>query len=120
MPTLGDLMSVGRSAGGSLRDLAQGASNAAAGQVSMPVDAVAALLRAAGLPVPQDPVGSSEWMARMGLTREPQGKFAGSLGESLGGAVPGLAGMRAGGAAARLVDDALAGKATGLIPAGQR
>jgi hypothetical protein len=78
------------------------------------VDALAALMRAAGVPVPEDAVGSSEWMRRMGLTREPEGKLAGSLGESLGGAVPGLVGMKAAGATARLVDDALAGKALGL------
>lgn len=120
MPTLGELMNAGRSAGNSLRDFAQGASNSVAGNVSMPVDALASLLRAAGVPVPEDAVGSSEWMRKMGLTREPEGKLAGSLGESLGGAVPGLVGARAAGPAARLVDDALAGKATGLAAIGQR
>lgn len=109
-----------RRGGAAAHDLLQGVSNAAASNVSGPVDAIAGLLRATGVPVPEDAVGSATWMTRHGLTRQPQSKLAGAIGESLGGVVPGLAGVRAAGPAARLVDDALAGKATGLLPIGQR
>jgi hypothetical protein len=77
-----------------LIDLLQGASNAAASNISAPVDGVAWLLRKAGLNV-QNPVGGSDWMAQRGLTREPQNRLAGILGESLGGVAPLLAAAKA-------------------------
>lgn len=88
---------------GYLRDTAQGASNGAAGTVSMPVDAMAWLLRAAGVPVGNTPFGGSEWMRQMGLTREPESKFAGTIGESLGAMAPNMLPIRAADAARVLV-----------------
>ena len=44
------------------RDVAQGASNSIAGNVSAPVDGLAWLLRKAGVPMPSNPVGGSDWM----------------------------------------------------------
>lgn len=67
-----------------LLDYIQALSNSAASTVSGPVDLIAMGLRAAGVPVPQDAVLSSEWMARRGLTKEvPQGA-ARVLGETTG------------------------------------
>jgi hypothetical protein len=72
------------------RDVAQGASNAVAGNVSAPVDGIAWLLRKAGLGnvVGDAPVGGSEWMSRMGLTAPPVNELAGLAGETLGMAAP--------------------------------
>lgn len=70
-----------------LLDFIQGASNAAASNVSAPVDGIAWLLRKAGLPIPASPVGGSDWMAQNGLTRQTNG-VAGLLGESVGGVLP--------------------------------
>lgn len=87
MPTLLDLLrdkqfrsDVASNAG----SLAQAASNSIAGNVGVPIDALAWLLRKGGLPVPSNPVGGTDWMAQKGLTREvPEGapKMAG---ETLG------------------------------------
>lgn len=52
-----------------LRNTAQSASNTVSEGVSVPVDLLASLLRKAGIPVPEDAVGSSRWMAEMGITR---------------------------------------------------
>lgn len=70
--------------GNALLDLLQGASNAAASNVSAPVDAIAWALRKLGVPVPQNALGSSQWMAEQGLTKQPQNKLAGMAGETLG------------------------------------
>lgn len=70
--------------GGLLRDFAQGASNSAASNLSMPVDVIAWLLRKGGVNVPSNPVGGSDWLAEKGLTREPQNKIAGLLGDMTG------------------------------------
>jgi GNAT superfamily N-acetyltransferase len=70
-----------------LLDILQGASNAAASNVSGPVDGLAWLLRKAGVPV-QQPVGGSEWMAQRGLTAQPQNQAMGLLGEALGMSAP--------------------------------
>jgi hypothetical protein len=78
-----------------LRDFFQGASNSVASNVSAPVDGIAWLLRKAGLPIPTNPVGGSDWMAQRGLTAEPQNKIAGLLGESIGGVAPMLAAAKA-------------------------
>lgn len=87
MAKLSDLLGYGR-------DFAQGASNAAASNVSAPVDGLAWLLRKAGMNI-QNPVGGSDWMRAKGLTAEPQNRLAGLLGESVGGVAPMLAAAKA-------------------------
>jgi hypothetical protein len=67
-----------------LLDAAQAASNTVAGNVSAPVDLIAWLLRKAGVPVPEAPVGGSDWMARQGLTREVQPGVSKLAGETFG------------------------------------
>lgn len=69
---------------------AQGASNAAASNITTPVDGLAWLLRQAGVPVPADPVGGEDWMRRVGLMRDPANPLAGAIGEGLGYAATGL------------------------------
>lgn len=68
------------------QDVAQGASNAVAGNVSGPVDLISWGLRKAGLGnvIGSAPVGGSEWMAQRGITREPKNALAGGAGETLG------------------------------------
>ena len=77
-----------------LLDFLQGASNAAASNVSAPVDGLAWLLKQAGVDV-GTPVGGSDWMRQKGLTKEPEGKFGGLLGETVGGLAPILAAAKA-------------------------
>lgn len=55
-----------------LLDFLQAASNEAAGAVSGPVDLLSWGLRKAGVPVPQNSLLSSQWMADKGLTRPVQ------------------------------------------------
>lgn len=76
------------------RDLAQGASNSIASNVSAPVDGLAWLMRKAGLPV-GEPFLGSDWMARQGLTAQPQNQLAGLLGEVAGGVGPAYAFLKA-------------------------
>ncbi len=71
-----------------LLDFLQGASNSAASNVSAPVDGLAWLLRRAGVPVGDAPIGGSDWMAQKGFMREPENRNMGLLGESIGGAAP--------------------------------
>ena len=78
-----------------LLDFLQGASNSAASTVSAPVDGLAWLLRKAGLKIPENALGGSDWMAQQGLTREPQNKLAGILGDSIGGVLPFAASAKA-------------------------
>ena len=78
-----------------MRSFGQGASNSAASNVSAPIDAMAWLLRKGGLPIPQNPVGGSDWMAQRGLTAEPQNRLAGLLGEGFGGVAPIVAAAKA-------------------------
>ena len=78
-----------------LGSFAQGASNSIAGGVSAPVDGIAWLLRKAGVPVPSNPVGGSDWMSQQGLTAAPKNHMAGLLGEGIGGALPSVAAARA-------------------------
>ena len=66
----------------------QGASNAAAGALSGPIDLLNMGLLAAGLPMPRAPFGGSQWMQGLGLTREPENFYAGLLGESAGSVLP--------------------------------
>jgi hypothetical protein len=73
-----------------LRSFGQGASNAVAGNVSVPVDGLAWVLRKGGIPIPQNPVGGSDWMAQQGLTAKPQNAIAGLLGETAGMVGPAL------------------------------
>jgi len=77
-----------------LLDFIQGASNAAASNVSAPVDGLAWLLRKAGIPIPDAPVGGSDWMEQKGFTRPAQG-VGGLLGESVGGVLPIVAAAKA-------------------------
>jgi len=76
--------------GNNARDFLQSASNTAASNVTAPVDGLAWLLRKAGVPVPQAPVGGSDWAQNAGLMAEPKNKtsLASLLGESAGNAVP--------------------------------
>lgn len=78
-----------------LLDFLQGASNAAASNVSAPVDGIAWLLRKAGIDVGAAPLGGSDWMRAKGLTAEPKNKLAGVLGESFGGVAPMIAAAKA-------------------------
>lgn len=78
-----------------LLDFLQGASNSAASNVSAPVDGLAWLLRKAGLPIPDAPMGGSDWMAGKGLTAQPQNRNMGLLGEAIGGVAPMLAAAKA-------------------------
>jgi hypothetical protein len=78
-----------------LRDFAQGASNSVASNVSVPVDAIAWLLRKGGVNVPPNPVMGSDWMAEKGLTREPQNKLAGFAGDMAGMVTPFAAAAKA-------------------------
>lgn len=67
-----------------LLDALQAASNSAASNVSGPVDAIAWLLRKAGIPVPEQPIGGSDWMQQQGLTLPVQQGAAQVLGETAG------------------------------------
>lgn len=67
-----------------LLDFTQSASNAAASNLSGPVDLIAWLLRKGGLPVPPAPVGSSAWMEEKGLTRPVQQSASSLAGETAG------------------------------------
>lgn len=78
-----------------MRSIAQGASNGVAGGVTGPVDAISWALRKAGVPVPANPVGGSDWANQYGLTPEPQNRLAGLVGEGLGGALPAVIGAKA-------------------------
>lgn len=66
-------------------DLLQSMSNAVAGGVSFPVDAIAWALRKAKVPVGDTPVGGSKWMAEKGLTRPVDQGVGQVLGDTLGG-----------------------------------
>ena len=72
----------------------QGASNAAASNVSAPVDAIAWALRKAGVPIGDTPMGGSDWMRQHGLTAEAPGA-SGLIGESVGGVAPIVASAKA-------------------------
>lgn len=70
-------------------------SNTAADTVSAPVDGIAWLLRAAGIPVPQNAIGSSAWMAQHGLTAPVQPGASKVAGETLGLLSPVVAAAKA-------------------------
>lgn len=70
---------------------AQAASNAIAQNVSGPVDLLSWALRKAGVPVPEDAVGSSKWMEQLGLTALVENPYARVVGETAGMVGPTLA-----------------------------
>lgn len=78
-----------------LLDFLQGASNSVASNVIAPVDGLAWMLRKAGLPIPDAPIGGSDWMAQKGLTVQPKNRNMGLLGEAIGGVAPMLAAAKA-------------------------
>lgn len=67
-----------------LLDILQGASNAAADSVAVPVDLIAAGLRRVGVPVPQNALGGTQWQEEKGLRRKPQNALLGMAGETAG------------------------------------
>ena len=67
-----------------IRDIAQGASNSVSSNVSGPVDLISWGLRKAGVPMPEAPVGGSQWMRNAGLLQDPKSQSAGLVGETLG------------------------------------
>lgn len=67
-----------------LLDYLQAASNAAASNVSGPIDLINSGLRFAGLPMPAAPFGGSQWMQDRGLTRQVDDPYARVTGETLG------------------------------------
>lgn len=78
-----------------LLDFLQSASNSAAGTVTAPVDGIAWLLRKAGIPVPNDPVGGSEWAKGKGLLRDVPQSGASVAGETVGLLSPMVAAAKA-------------------------
>jgi hypothetical protein len=107
-----------------LRDTAQSASNSAASNLSAPVDAIAWALRKAGLPIPENAVGGSDWMAQKGLTAPVQDGLPKMAGEVIGNLAPVMGVAKAPQIAAgmnRMVDNAMApttlGKQRGVIDA---
>ena len=78
------------------KNFAQSASNSVASNVSAPVDGLAWLLKKAGVPMPTNPMGGSDWMAEKGLTRPVnQNSLSGLLGEFAGLAGPMVAAGKA-------------------------
>ena len=63
----------------------QGASNGVASNLSGPIDLLSMGLRKAGLPIPENAFGGSQWLAEKGLTKPTQG-LSGAIGEGLGSA----------------------------------
>jgi len=78
-----------------LMDFLQSASNSAASNVSAPVDGLAWLLRKAGVPMPQNPLLGSDWMAEKGLTKPVAQSGASLMGETAGMLAPFLAAAKA-------------------------
>lgn len=71
-----------------VQSMLQGMNNAAASNVTGPVDGLAWLLRKTGMPIPDEPLMGSKWMERNGLMAEPSNKLGGLLGEGVGLAIP--------------------------------
>lgn len=78
-----------------LRDTTQSASNAIADNVAGPVDLLSMGLRGIGLPIPQNPVGGSQWMTDKGLRRDVPMGLPRIIGETLGMAGPMVAAAKA-------------------------
>lgn len=70
------------------QQLLQSASNATASNVSGPVDLLGMALRKMGVPVPQNALMSSQWMAENGLTRDVPMGLPRLAGETLGMTAP--------------------------------
>jgi hypothetical protein len=70
--------------GTNTRNLFQQASNNAASNVTAPIDIMAWLLRKGGVPVPQNPMGGSEWAKDAGFTREVPDGAPKVAGDTLG------------------------------------
>jgi hypothetical protein len=70
------------------RDFLQAASNMASDVVAAPVDLISMGLRAAGVPVPENAVGGTQWQTERGLRREVPMGAARVLGETAGMASP--------------------------------
>jgi len=66
-----------------LLDFLQSASNTAADTVAAPVDLLAWALRKAGVPVPQNAIGGSEWLKQQGLKRDVPQSAASLAGETV-------------------------------------
>jgi hypothetical protein len=73
----------------------QAMSNSAAGTVSGPVDGIAWLLRKAGVPVPQNALGGSDWMRSQGLMAPVEQGVGQVLGETAGLLSPALVAAKA-------------------------
>src|SRR5512139_296612 len=67
-----------------LFDFLQSASNAVAGNVTGPVDLLTLALQKAGVPVPNNAVGSSQWAREKGLLRDVEQGPARIAGETFG------------------------------------
>jgi len=78
-----------------LRDTVQSTSNAISSNVSFPVDAIAWALRKAGLDIPENAMGGSEWMAQKGLTVPVEEGIPKMAGEVLGGIGPAVVAAKA-------------------------
>lgn len=78
-----------------LLDFLQSASNTAADTVAAPVDLLAWALRKAGVPVPQNAIGGSEWLKQQGLKRDVPQSAASLAGETVGLLSPMVAAAKA-------------------------
>jgi hypothetical protein len=67
-----------------LAEVLQAASNAAAQNVSGPVDLLTLLLQKGGVPVPNNAVGSTQWMRENGLYRDVDDTASRLTGETMG------------------------------------
>lgn len=81
--------------GTNARQLGQSASNTIAEGVTMPVDALAWLLRRGRVQVPQNPVGGSDWAKQQGLMADVPAGAPKMAGEALGLLAP-MAGTKQG------------------------
>ena len=122
MPTLADLLrdpQFRTDVGNNARDFLQSASNTAASNVTAPVDGLAWLLRRVGVPVPQAPIGGSDWAQNAGLLAEPRNKtsLASLLGEAAGNIAPIAGYAKAPQIASGLLkaDEALQGPASRMV-----
>lgn len=93
MATLAELLKDKRfreDVGNNARDFLQSASNAAANQATIPIDAISWLLRKGGVPIPEAPVFSSQWAKNAGLMAEPKDpkSLASLLGDAAGNIAP--------------------------------
>jgi hypothetical protein len=87
-----------RDLGTNARQLGQSMSNTAASTVTAPADALAWLLRKAKVPVPQNPIGGSDWAMRQGFMADVPDGAPKLAGETLGLLAP-MAGTQQGAAA---------------------